>query len=139
MRRLGVREKSDERILGSGEFVERLIKQSDQTRKEQFSVHERLQRTVSHIDNICMKANISVEALRSGSRRQKVSAVRSQLAKKLVKGWGLQMHFSAMPAHTLEECNLTQLIFFLGEFGQCYSWCTCSLNSPHYKIGIDPP
>ena len=88
MRRLGVREKSDERILGSGEFVEQLIKQSDQTRKEQFSIHERLKRTVSHIDNICMKANISVEALRSGSRRQKVSVVRSQLAKKLVEEWG---------------------------------------------------
>ncbi len=28
LRRLGVREKSDERILGSGEFVEQLIKQS---------------------------------------------------------------------------------------------------------------
>jgi len=91
MRRLGMREKSDERILGSGAFVEQLIKQSDQTRKEQFSVHERLQRTVSHIDNICMKANISVEALRSGSRRQKVSVVRSQLAKKLVEEWGLSL------------------------------------------------
>jgi hypothetical protein len=38
MRRLGMREKSDERILGSGEFVEQLIKESDQTRKEQFSI-----------------------------------------------------------------------------------------------------
>jgi REP element-mobilizing transposase RayT len=91
MRRLGVREKSDERILGSGEFVERLIKESDQTRKEQFYVHERLQRTASHIDNICMKANINVEALRSGSRRQKVSVVRSQLAKELVEEWGLSL------------------------------------------------
>jgi hypothetical protein len=39
-----MREKSDERILGSGEFVEQFIKESDQTRKEQFSVQERLHR-----------------------------------------------------------------------------------------------
>jgi len=34
-------------ILGRGEFVEQLIKQSDQTRKEQFAVYERLQHAVS--------------------------------------------------------------------------------------------
>ena len=44
MRRLGVHEKSDERILGRGEFVEQLIKESDQTRQEQFFDKERLHR-----------------------------------------------------------------------------------------------
>ena len=91
IRRLGVREKSDERILGSGEFVEQLIQQSDQTRKEQFAVHERMQRAVSYIQRICMKEKVSVEALKSGSRRQKVSMVRSQLAKKLVEEWGFSL------------------------------------------------
>jgi hypothetical protein len=36
-----VREKSDEQILGSGEFVEQVIQQSDQVRKEQFFDYER--------------------------------------------------------------------------------------------------
>ncbi len=36
LRRLGVREKSDERILGSGKFVEQLIQQSDPARKSSF-------------------------------------------------------------------------------------------------------
>ena len=85
MRRLCVREKLDERILGSGEFAEELIQQSDQARKEQFPDHERRQRTVSYVHKICKKENISVEALKSGSRRQKVSAVRSQLARKFVE------------------------------------------------------
>jgi REP element-mobilizing transposase RayT len=40
MRRLAVREKSDERILGSGEFVKQLIEQSDKTRKERFCLQE---------------------------------------------------------------------------------------------------
>ena len=53
--RLGVREKSDERILGSGELVEQLIQQSDQTRKEQFSVHKRSQRAALYVRRICKK------------------------------------------------------------------------------------
>ncbi|MBC8394741.1 MAG: transposase [Deltaproteobacteria bacterium] len=91
MRRLGVREKSDERILGGGEFVEQLIQESDQTRKKQFSIYERVQRAASHVEKICEAENVSVEALKSGSRRQKVSMVRSQLARKFVEECGLPL------------------------------------------------
>ncbi|MDI6687380.1 MAG: transposase [Desulfobacterales bacterium] len=113
LRRLGVREKSDERILGSGEFVEQLIQQSDLARKEQFSVHKRWQRTVSYINKICKKENISIEALKSGSRRQKVSAIRSQVAKKIVEEWGVSLteagrHLGVSPsaiAKTLYRLN----------------------------------
>ena len=34
--RQGIREKSDERILDSGEFVQQLIRQSDEERRKQF-------------------------------------------------------------------------------------------------------
>ena len=51
----------------------------------------RRQRTVSYIHRICKKENISVEALKSGSRRQKVSAIRSQLARKLIEEWGVSL------------------------------------------------
>ena len=68
-----------------------LIKQSDQIRKEQFSAHERLQRTVSHIEKVCKQRNVSVEALKTGSRRQKVVLVRTQLAKTLVDERGLSL------------------------------------------------
>ena len=91
MRRLGVREKSDERILGSGEFVEQLIQQSDRTRKEQFSIKKRLQRAASHVKKVCKEENVSYEALKSGSRRQKVSVIRSRLVKILVEEWGLSL------------------------------------------------
>ncbi len=91
MRRLGVREKSDERILGSGEFVEQLIEQSDQLRKEQFSVQQRLQRAASVVEKLCKKENVSISELKSGSRRQKVLMVRSQLAKDLVEQCGLSL------------------------------------------------
>ncbi len=42
-------------------------------------------------DYNCKKENVSVEALKSGSRRQKVSAIRSQLARKLVEEWGISL------------------------------------------------
>jgi REP element-mobilizing transposase RayT len=91
MRRMGIREKSDERILGSGDFVMQLIEQSDQIRKNQFSTHERIEHATLHIRKVCKKENVSIEALKSGSRRQKIVSVRSQLAKTLVEEWGLSL------------------------------------------------
>ena len=91
MRRLGVREKSDERILGRGEFVEQLIQQSDKRRKVQFSAMERLQQAVVLVEEVCKKENVSVEALKLGSRRRNVSMVRSQLAERLIEECGLSL------------------------------------------------
>jgi putative transposase len=91
MRRLGVREQSDERILGSGEFVENLIEQADQTRREQFSEQQRLKRAASLVEGLCRAEEVSVEALRSGSRRQEVSRVRCQLVRDLVEQCGLSL------------------------------------------------
>jgi putative transposase len=91
MHRLGVREQSDERILGSGEFVENLIEQADQTRREQFSEQQRLKRAASLVEGLCRTEKVSVEALRSGSRRQEVSRVRCQLARDLVEQCGLSL------------------------------------------------
>ena len=88
MRRLGVREKSDERILGSGDFIEQLIQQSDRTRREQFADQGRIQRAALLVEKVCKNEKVSVEALRAGSRRQNVSKVRAQLAKKLVEEGG---------------------------------------------------
>jgi predicted transcriptional regulator len=39
----------------------------------------------------CKKKNVSIESLRSGSRQKPVSKIRSQLAEKLVKDWGLPL------------------------------------------------
>ena len=91
MRRLGVREKSDERILGSDKFVKKLTEQSEAPRKKQFSILERLQQAAVLVEKVCKKQKVSVEALKSGSRRQNVSKVRSQLAKVLVEECGLSL------------------------------------------------
>jgi len=91
MRRLGVREKSDERILGSGKFVEKLFREADQTRKEQFNSHERQKNAIGMIKDICKKEKISYKALTSGSRLHKVSNARARLAKKMVEEYGLTL------------------------------------------------
>jgi hypothetical protein len=54
-------------------YFKQLIEQSDTTRKEQFSVLERLQQAALLIDNVCKKEKVSVASLKSGSRRQNVS------------------------------------------------------------------
>jgi hypothetical protein len=57
----------------------------------QFSVQEHLHRVATHVEKICKKEDVSVEALKSGSRRRKVSMVRSKLAKQLAETWGLSL------------------------------------------------
>jgi REP element-mobilizing transposase RayT len=89
MRRLGIRKKADNRILGSGEFVEQLIKQADESVKYQFYGPEHLKGVVRLIEKVCKKENVSYKALKSGSRRKNVSQIRSQLIKKLVEDYGL--------------------------------------------------
>jgi REP element-mobilizing transposase RayT len=91
MRLPGMREKADERILGSGEFVEQLIKQADESIKYQFIDPERLKVAVRLIEKVCKKENVSYKALKSGSRRKNVSQIRAQLAERLVEDYGLSL------------------------------------------------
>jgi len=91
LRRLGVREKSDERILGSGNFVEKLIREADLIRKKQFTLHERQQKAIAKIKDVARKEKISYEELKSGGRRHKVSNVRTRLAKIMVEELGLTL------------------------------------------------
>jgi REP element-mobilizing transposase RayT len=91
MRRVGIREKSDERILGSGQFVEKLMREADPTRKKQFSIRERHNKAITMIKDVCKKENISYEALSSGGRRHKISKIRTRLAKILIEELGLTL------------------------------------------------
>ena len=91
MRREGVREKSDERILGSGNFVQHLLQQSDEVRREQFSGRETLQQAIELIEGLCKDEGIDTKALRAGSRRQNISKVRARLVEKLVEEFGLSL------------------------------------------------
>ena len=91
MMRLGIIERGDERILGRGEFVESMIKQADEKLKWQFSSGEHVKRAVELIDSVCKQRKVSIMALKSGSRLREVTQIRSQLAEKLVKEYGLSL------------------------------------------------
>lgn len=91
MIREGIREKSDERILGSGEFVQQLIQQADEERKKQFVGRTSLEIAIDYIMSECKNSEIDIKALKAGSRRRKISKLRARLIEKLVDEFGLSL------------------------------------------------
>jgi putative transposase len=91
MRRSGMRERSDERILGSGEFVEDLVEQATRTIKHQVPSQDLVKRAEQEIRVVCRRENIKPAVLRSGSRRRPLSRARSYLACRLVEALGLSL------------------------------------------------
>jgi len=89
MRRSMDRQLSDERILGSGEFVERIIEEAEAKIKYQLPANEHNRITDEFIGRLCTEAGISVEELTTGSRRKEASLLRADIAIGLVKGHGV--------------------------------------------------
>jgi len=95
LRKSGLTEKGDERILGSGGFVEGIIKQADEKIKHQLSAKDLNKEAAAIISRECIKRNVNMKALRSGSRLKEVSKLRTILAVKLVNDLGLSLAQSA--------------------------------------------
>jgi hypothetical protein len=91
LRRAGDRELSDDRILGSGEFVEQIIKEAEGKVKYQLPVKEQDRKIEEYITKLCKNAKVSKKELSSGSRRKEVSGVRSLIANELVKNHGVTL------------------------------------------------
>jgi putative transposase len=91
MRQSGAEENSDERVLGSGEFVDRLLADAEEKIKRQLPARELAGRVRKIIENACAKGKISREVLLSGSRRHQISVVRAELARVLVEELGISM------------------------------------------------
>lgn len=91
LRRRGARERADERILGSGEFAERILKEADLRVREQYSARERKRRMEEFILELCQKQNVSMTELSCGSRRGSIPRVRAQIARGLVESHGISM------------------------------------------------
>lgn len=91
LRRSGDRELSDERILGSGEFVEQIIKEAETKTKYQLPVLDHQKKIDELITRICRDEKISIEELKGGSRRREASRVRARIAIRLVKTHGVAL------------------------------------------------
>lgn len=90
MRRRTERTLTDERILGSGDFVEQMMQADDRLKDERLR-EQRLREAATVIRKICQRENINPEELRAGSQRKRVSKVRGQIAVELVTGLGLPL------------------------------------------------
>lgn len=87
----GQKEKADERILGSGEFVERILNETDELVKHYLPIHEKVKDSKDYISIQCKKENITIKELKSGSRRANIVQIRGKIAKHLVKQIGISI------------------------------------------------
>ncbi len=91
LRKSGIFEKGDERILGCGDFVENVYNQAEGKIKHQLRPQDLEKETTALICRECEKRKIDVKLLRSGSRLAEVSRLRAALAIQLVKEAGLTL------------------------------------------------
>ena len=84
-------ENFDARILGSGEFVEQIVREASTVVKYQFTEKERKQNVEKYIADVCKQENLSIEELRSGSRRQHISRARALIANHIIKNYGVTL------------------------------------------------
>ena len=91
LRSRGLAENGDERILGSGQFVERMLAEADSKLRHQIRARDLDKQVETVINQVCAREKVERDALRFGSRRAQVSKVRSELAERLVKDLGLSL------------------------------------------------
>jgi hypothetical protein len=80
LRRKGEKEPSDERILGSGDFVDRVLQEAEERQLRQMKLRRRGRGIEDIIQEECRKRKVSEEELRKGSRRSRVSEARAAIA-----------------------------------------------------------
>jgi CRP-like cAMP-binding protein len=79
---------TDERILGAGDFVEKLIEKVEEKRIY-LSRSERIEKMEQLINERCREAGIGIEALTGGSKAGVIPKLRSELAVLLVNELGI--------------------------------------------------
>ena len=82
-------ELTDERILGSGNFVEEILKEADERFKSQMLAKKQRDNMQKIIEDKCRKEKINRKELRLGGRRRVVSRVRADLAHILMNELGI--------------------------------------------------
>jgi methionine-R-sulfoxide reductase len=88
-RQRGEKQFSDERILGSGEFVREILDQADESVKALFPVANFRQDAAEELRKRCEESGIALQLVESGSKRDECTALRKELAVKFVKELGL--------------------------------------------------
>jgi putative transposase len=80
MRRRGRKEDDDERILGSGDFVDRILKEAEDRHLRQLKARRAGEAIEKIMEEACRKQGISLQELKGGGKRRKVSDLRASIA-----------------------------------------------------------
>jgi len=91
MRNSDLKEESDARILGSGEYVSEVMKQAEENVKYQFQAVEMQKRIKDEIEIECGKEKVPVKMLQAGSRRPPLPKLRKSIALKLIGEYGVSI------------------------------------------------
>ena len=91
IRRSGAEEKGDARILGSGEFVTQVIKEADGQVRYQLAGGDAIKKAREIIRSACNEHDVSIDVIKSGTRRKTISTLRKQMALELVNEVGLSL------------------------------------------------
>lgn len=90
-RRSGRKEEADERILGTGDFVNDILKEAEEKTARQLKLRQNGKTIVTIIEEECRRGGISSKELKGGSRRRKASALRATITKRVLDELGLSM------------------------------------------------
>ena len=91
LRGRGERTEHDSRILGSVDFVERMIREADEKLSRQMKHRGRKISIEEVIRKMCNEEGVCEQELRTGGQRRKISEVRAKIAYWLNREMGLSM------------------------------------------------
>jgi hypothetical protein len=89
MRRKDQQEETDERILGSGDFVQQVLKEAEKKSLRQIKCKRSGLTLGKIIEQECKKADVGRQELESGSRRAMASRTRAEIARRGMEELGL--------------------------------------------------
>jgi REP element-mobilizing transposase RayT len=84
-------EKSDERILGSGDFVEKIVREAEERQNRLLTGASALREVEETIRLICDEEGVKVTEVQGGSRRRQISRIRKRIAQELIERHGIPM------------------------------------------------
>ncbi len=91
LRRSNERVLTDQRVLGTGAFVEDILEEADKQMQHRAAARRRWKEAEQLIRRACASAAVSLRGLRMGSRRGAIPRVRRRLAQELVEDLGVPM------------------------------------------------
>jgi len=90
-RRSGRKEEYDERILGSGDFVNIILKEAEEKAKHQLKLRRSGKTLAGIVEEECKKERVNQNELKGGGRRRKISALRARIARRGLSELGLPL------------------------------------------------